>query len=140
MSKLNLENFQKEVLKQYYTLKRVREKEAEFSNVSEIPFPDRGRTGNFFYSRTVRLFKKCLGLANKRRIDVKVLLSDSKVRAVICPQLSDLSDADEETFIRTIVKILASEPDLDIPLDPELFGFICDEILHRGINDYCRDF
>jgi hypothetical protein len=146
MTDFNLENFQTEVLHQYYVLKRVREKETEFINLPEILLDGqaRGCLGQFFYEGAVKFARAGLGLANKGRDAAMQLLSNDKIRAIICSILlltTRNEDLGEKQLIREIVNTLTKDSVIDefsIPLDAEFFGFLCDEILHNSIEDYCR--
>lgn len=146
MINFNLENFQMEVLSHYYVVKRVREKESEFIGLSETP-PDmqsRGCLSRFFYKGGIKFARKAFGLANKRRDTARQLLSNDKIRGIICSTLllaTQHEVLDEKRLIREIVNTLTKDSvieEFSIPLDAELFGFLSDEILHKGIENYCR--
>ena len=111
------------------------------------PPPDgqpRGCLNQFFYKGAIEFAKKGFGLANKRRDTARQLLSNDKIRAIICSTLllaTQNEVLDEKRLIREIVNTLTKDSvieEFSIPLDAELFGFLSDEILHKGIENYCR--
>lgn len=146
MNTTDIERLQDETLSNYDELKQMKNQETEFKRLSEMGSKDNPKDWlNQFFFRSAVMFNKILfRRANRPKDDAERLLSDVRIRVVLCKALNDRSrksPLSESESIREIVKVLM-EPyvidTLSIKVNVEIMAFVSYELLQKGIKKYCE--
>lgn len=156
----DLRAFQSEVIDAYAFLKNI-EKNARESPV-EKAFDRKGNAGCLGQFFRYPLVLKGLVAMEKKAVNSyvesadniertrrsKELVSDDRIRAILCPQIEDaiepgaLIEETELALIRIVTSSLTTDEVVKehaIKLDPFLFAHMVAHIMQPGVNRYCAE-
>lgn len=151
MAEFDLESFHRDVLKEYYGLRRMKELQDDILRSFEVGSKKRfdSRISKFFFNISVKFGNSGFQrqASNPKNIELqkmsKFLLAQVKIQEILCSAFLQTIEKEEitnEQLIRTVVTLLGEKSlreEFSILLEPKLFAFISIDLLEIGIKNYC---